>query len=335
MTESSSKTEQEEQELLEFVVDESLEGERLDLVLLHYFPELSRSRLQNWIKNQQVKVADQIVIKPKQRVLLTDIIQVEPVFQDEGEWIAENIEFNVHYEDDDIIIVNKRAGLVVHPAPGHYQDTLVNGLLYRYPELRKQPRAGIVHRLDKDTTGLLVVARTAEAHNNLVNQLQQRAFERDYIALVHHTLVAGETIDLSIGRHPQVRKKMAVIEDGRSSAKEAITHYRIEQKFKHFTLLRVKLETGRTHQIRVHLSHIKHAIVGDPLYSVKNLRPRGMSEKFTEIFTSFNRQALHAESLGLTHPKTGETMKWQVDIPADLDQLLKAIAEHDAGVKNA
>ncbi|MCF6194066.1 MAG: 23S rRNA pseudouridine(1911/1915/1917) synthase RluD [Kangiellaceae bacterium] len=334
MTESSPKVEQEEQELLEFVVDGSFDGDRLDLVLLHHFPELSRSRLQNWIKNQQVKIAGQVVIKPKQKVLLGDIIHVEPVFQDEGEWIAKNIEFDVHYEDDDIIIVNKRAGLVIHPAPGHYQDTLVNGLLYRNPELRKQPRAGIVHRLDKDTTGLLVVTKTAEAHNNLVNQLQQRAFEREYIALVHHTLVAGDTINLPIGRHPQVRKKMAVIEDGRSSAKEAITHYRIEQKFRHFTLLRVKLETGRTHQIRVHLSHIKHAIVGDPLYSVKNLRPRGMSDKFTEIFTNFNRQALHAESLGLTHPRTGKIMKWQVDIPTDFEQLLTAITEHDVGIKN-
>ena len=335
MTESSSEFEQDEQELREFVVDELLDGSRLDLVLLHFFPELSRSRLQNWIKNQQVKVANQIVIKPKQKVLLGDVIQVEPVFQDEGEWIAENIEFDVHYEDHDIIVVNKRAGLVVHPAPGHYQDTLVNGLLYRYPDLRKQPRAGIVHRLDKDTTGLLVVAKTAEAHNNLVNQLQLRAFDREYIALVHHTLVAGETIDMPIGRHPQIRKKMAVIEDGRASAKEAITHYRIETKFKHFTLLRVKLETGRTHQIRVHLSHMKHAIVGDPLYSVRNLKPRGMSEEFSEIFTRFERQALHAESLGFAHPRTGDLMKWQVDLPDDFNQLLIGITNHDARVKGA
>ncbi len=329
MIESSSNIQQNEQEMLEFVLQESLHGERLDRVLIDFFPELSRSRLQSWIKNQQVKVNGEVIIKPKHKVLMGDILVVEPVLQDEGEWLAKDIEFAVHYEDSDIIIVNKRADLVVHPAPGHHEDTLVNGLLFRYPELRKQPRAGIVHRLDKDTTGLLVVAKTAEAHNHLVNQLQNRAFNREYVALVHHTLVAGDTIDLPIGRHPQIRKKMAVLEERQSTSKEAITHYRIETKFKHFTLLRVKLETGRTHQIRVHLSHIKHSIVGDPLYSVRNQKPRAMSDEFSKVFNAFIRQALHAETLGLVHPRTGEFMQWQVDLPQDFDQLVRAIKKHD------
>jgi len=330
---SSIKNEQGEeleQPPLEFIVEKSLIGERLDHVLLHYFPELSRSRLQSWIKNQQVKLNNKAINKPKHKVLSGEHLSVVPTMQDQGEWQAIDIDFEVHYQDDDLLIVNKRAGLVVHPAPGHYQDTLVNGLLFRFPELRKLPRAGIVHRLDKDTTGLLVVAKTAEAHNHLVNQLQLREFDREYIALVHHTLVAGETIDLPIGRHPQIRKKMAVIENGTSSAKEAITHYRIEQKFKNFTLLRVKLETGRTHQIRVHLSHINHSIVGDPLYSVRNQKPRAMTEEFTEVFDSFNRQALHAVSLGLQHPTTGESMSWQVPLPNDLSGLIDAIKQHDA-----
>ena len=167
MTESSVKNSSNDLNPQHFVVDDELSGERLDHVLLHYFPELSRSRLQSWIKNQQVKVNQQIISKPKQKVVGGELLDVVPTFQDQGEWVAEDIDFDVHYQDDDLIIVNKRAGLVVHPAPGHYQDTLVNGLLFRFPELRKQPRAGIVHRLDKDTTGLLVVAKTAEAHNQI------------------------------------------------------------------------------------------------------------------------------------------------------------------------
>jgi 23S rRNA pseudouridine1911/1915/1917 synthase len=314
---------------LEFVVDESLAGERLDHVLLHYFPELSRSRLQSWIKNQQVKLNDTVFTKPKQRVVGGEVLAVVPSLLDQGEWKAVDLDFEVHYEDDDLLIVNKRAGLVVHPAPGHYQDTLVNGLLFRYPELRKLPRAGIVHRLDKDTTGLLVVAKTPESHKHLVDQLQRREFDREYLALVHHTLVAGDTISLPIGRHQQVRKKMAVIMDERANAKEAITHYRIEQKFPHFTLLRVKLETGRTHQIRVHLSHINHSIVGDPLYSVRNLKPRRMNEEFSEVFDSFKRQALHATCLGLVLPSSGKKMEWRVDVPDDLNRLIKAIDKYD------
>ncbi len=329
MEKSSLNNDSTESTELEFVVDESLAGERLDHVLLHYFPELSRSRLQSWIKNQQVKLNDTVFTKPKQRVVGGEVLAVVPSLLDQGEWKAVDLDFEVHYEDDDLLIVNKRAGLVVHPAPGHYQDTLVNGLLFRYPELRKLPRAGIVHRLDKDTTGLLVVAKTPESHKHLVDQLQRREFDREYLALVHHTLVAGDTISLPIGRHQQVRKKMAVIMDERANAKEAITHYRIEQKFPHFTLLRVKLETGRTHQIRVHLSHINHSIVGDPLYSVRNLKPRRMNEEFSEVFDSFKRQALHATCLGLVLPSSGKKMEWRVDVPDDLNRLIKAIDKYD------
>ena len=329
MTESSQNNVPEAEEAVEFVVDDELANERLDHVLQRYFPELSRSRLQSWIKNSQVKLDENVIVKPKQKVLGGEILNVVPTLQDQGEWKAVDIDFEVHYQDDDLLIINKQAGLVVHPAPGHYQDTLVNGLLYRYPELRKLPRAGIVHRLDKDTTGLLVVAKTAEAHNHLVNQLQLREFDREYIALVHHTIVAGDTIDLPIGRHPQIRKKMAVILGGTSSAKEAITHFRIEEKFKRFTLLRVKLETGRTHQIRVHLSHINHSIVGDPLYCIRNLKPRGMSENFTQVFDSFRRQALHAAKLGIKHPSTGEYLSWEAPLPDDFVELLDSIKEHE------
>ncbi len=306
-------------------VDAEYAGQRLDQVLSACFPELSRSRLQAWVKNKQVKVDEQIVVKPRHKLLGEETLTVETTLQEQGEWQATEMPLNIHYQDDSIIIINKPADLVVHPAPGHYTDTLVNGLLYHFPELSVLPRAGIVHRLDKDTTGLLVVARTAQAHNQLVAQLEERAFRREYLALVHGVLVAGDTIDLPVGRHPVNRKKMAVVDYG----KEAITHFRIGQKFKGFTLVQVKLETGRTHQIRVHFSHKKHPLVGDPQYCVRNLKPKGMGESFSQVWDDFRRQALHARLLGLTHPVTGEWMEWESEVPEDMSELLDAIRKHD------
>ncbi len=323
MTKSSPE---EQQQLID--VDISYAGERLDKVLAGYFPDLSRSRLQAWIKNQQVKVDGEVINKPKHKMLGKEVLEVVTTLEDQGEWQAVEIPLNIHYQDDDILVINKPAGLVVHPAPGHYTDTLVNGLLFAFPELRKLPRAGIVHRLDRDTTGLLVVARTAEAHNALVVQLQQRAFAREYLALVHGIIVAGDTIDLPIGRHPVSRKKMAVVLNNKS-AKEAITHYRVAEKFNQFTLVRVKLETGRTHQIRVHFAHQKHSLVGDPMYGIRNLKPKRMSESFTQIMDAFQRQALHAKLLGLTHPVTGEWMEWECETPDDMTELMGAIRTHD------
>jgi len=312
-----------------YQVEAQLAGERLDFVLVHYYPDLSRSRLQSWIKNGQVKLDGLSIVKPKHKVLGGESLTVLPIHEDQGQWVATKMALHIVFEDDDLMIINKPVGLVVHPAPGHYQDTLVNGLLHAYPNLIKIPRAGIVHRLDKDTTGLLVVAKTLEAHHYLVDQLQQRLFQREYMALVHHTLVAGDSIDLPIGRHPQQRKKMAVVLNQSHAAKEAITHFRIERKYKHFTLLKVKLETGRTHQIRVHLSHINHPIVGDPLYSMRNLKPKAMSPEFSAVFESFERQALHAYSLAIVLPSTGELMQWQSELPTDFRQLLDAIEQHD------
>jgi len=328
----SSLTEQHQSKHESIQVDNSSAGERLDKVLALHFPDLSRSRLQAWIKNDQVKVDAIIVNKPKHKLLGGEVLEVETTLEDQGEWRAVELEINVHYEDDSILIINKPVGLVVHPAPGHYDDTLVNGLLFHYPELRKLPRAGIVHRLDRDTSGILVVAKTAEAHNHLVDQLQQRAFSREYLALVHGILVAGDTIDLPMGRHPVSRKKMAVVNPiagNASRSKEAITHFRVGEKFAQFTLVNVKLETGRTHQIRVHFSHLKHPLVGDQLYGVRNQKPKNMSDKFTDIFDNFRRQALHAKSLGLTHPKTGEWMQWECDTPPDMLELMDAIRIHD------
>ncbi|MGX5174293.1 23S rRNA pseudouridine(1911/1915/1917) synthase RluD [Aliikangiella sp. IMCC44653] len=325
MTKSSLEPSQDDP-LQTIEVEKQLAGERLDKALAFYFPDLSRSRLQAWIKNNQVKVDNTVINKPKFKLLGGETLEVETSLEDQGEWQATEMPLNIHYQDDSLIIINKPAGLVVHPAPGHYTDTLVNGLLFHFPELRKLPRAGIVHRLDRDTTGLLVVARTAEAHNHLVAQLQERHFEREYVALVHGVIVAGDTIDLPMGRHPVSRKKMAVVAKG---GKTAITHFRITQKFHDFSLVQVKLETGRTHQIRVHFAHLKHPLVGDPMYGLRNQKPKGMSEAFVKVWDGFKRQALHARSLGLTHPKTEEWIAWECDIPTDMQTLFAAINQHD------
>jgi 23S rRNA pseudouridine1911/1915/1917 synthase len=308
-----------------FTIDYEQAGQRLDLVLSDYFSDLSRSRVQAWIKNKQVTLNGEVILKPKHKLLGGELIEVIVDLPDHGEWKAVDIDFDVHYEDESLLVINKSAGLVVHPAPGHYDDTLVNGLLFRYPELRKLPRAGIVHRLDRDTTGLMVVARTPESHHHLVEQLQARAFSREYMALVHGQIIAGDTINLPMGRHPVNRKKMAVVKQG----KEAITHYRIAEKFDSFTLLNVNLETGRTHQIRVHLSHLKHFLVGDPVYCLKNLKPKGASEELLESLASFERQALHAKKLGLVHPQTGESIEWEAELPEDMLKLLSVIREQN------
>ncbi|MDH5434595.1 MAG: 23S rRNA pseudouridine(1911/1915/1917) synthase RluD [Gammaproteobacteria bacterium] len=321
MSKSSIEDQSSAEDFQSFEVDVDYAGERLDKVLSAYFPDISRSRLQSWIKNDQVTVNDEVVNKPKHKIVGSELISVEMTLVDQDDWVATEMDLPIHYQDDQLIVINKPVGLVVHPAPGHYDDTLVNGLLFHFPQLRKLQRAGIVHRLDRDTSGLLVVAKTIQAHAHLVEQLQNRAFEREYVAVVHGQLVAGDTIDLPIGRHPVNRKKMAVVSNGR----EAITHYRIAQKFDDFTCVNVKLETGRTHQIRVHFSHLKHPLVGDQVYGLHNLKPKGASENLSNLLANFNRQALHAKALGLIHPETKERMKWESDLPEDITQLIEAI----------
>ena len=234
------------------------------------------------------------------------------------DFAAEDIPLDIVYEDDDILVLNKPADLVVHPAAGNWSGTLVNALLHYKPTLEMLPRAGIVHRLDKDTTGLMVVAKTLIAHTSLVEQLQARDVSREYLALVHGNVVAGSTIEANIGRHPVDRKRQAVTEGG----KEAVTHYRIEERFPHHTLLRVALETGRTHQIRVHLSWKHMPIVGDQVYGGRPRVPAGASESVRQAVQQFPRQALHATRLGLHHPVSGDYLQWQVAIPADMAALL-------------
>ena len=301
-------------------VPPDMDGQRLDQVVANLYPQYSRSQLQKWIKGGFVRVDDK-TLKPKDRLIGGEVIIINAVLEPQTEFDAEEIPLNIIYEDDSIIILNKPAGLVVHPAAGNWSGTLVNALLHYSPALEMLPRAGIVHRLDKDTTGLMVVAKTLEAHTALVVALQARDVSREYLALVHANVVAGATIEANIGRHPVDRKRQAVTDGG----KEAITHYRVEERFAHHTLLRVALETGRTHQIRVHLSWKHMPIVGDQVYGGRPRIPAGMTETERSAIQHFPRQALHATRLGLIHPATGEALHWEVPVPEDMAELLATL----------
>lgn len=312
-----------DESVLRAEIPESLDAARLDQALAQLFPQYSRSRLQQWVKGGFVLV-DQAKLRAKDKVHTGQQIVVEVQETVQGEWQAEAIPLDILYEDAQLIVINKPVGLVVHPAVGNQSGTLLNALLHHAPELEKVPRAGIVHRLDKDTSGVLVVARDITAHKYLVEQLQARAFEREYAAVVNGVLTAGGTIETNIGRHPLQRKKMAVVTSG---GKPAITHYRVEQRYRAHTLVKVNLETGRTHQIRVHMTHIHHPLVGDQVYGGRLKLPAGCSDALIETLRRFKRQALHARSLGLQHPKTGEQISWQAPIPDDMQNLIAVLAE--------
>jgi 23S rRNA pseudouridine1911/1915/1917 synthase len=292
-------------------------GRRLDQALAEAFPDFSRSRLQAWIEAGRVLV-DGGPCRCRDRVWGGEEVWLEPVAQALAACQPQDIGLDIVYEDDQLIVIDKPAGLVVHPAAGNPDGTLQNALLHHAPGLDRLPRSGIVHRLDKDTTGLLVVAKTLKAHKSLVDQLQARTIHREYRALVLGSLVAGGTVDAPIGRHPTQRTRMAVVSHGRP----AVTHYQVLERFPAHTLLAVRLQTGRTHQIRVHLSHVRHPLVGDSLYAGRARVPKGASAELAAALQGFPRQALHAIRLGLDHPQTGEPMAWEVAIAADLASLL-------------
>ncbi|WP_324710588.1 23S rRNA pseudouridine(1911/1915/1917) synthase RluD [Pseudomonas citronellolis] len=299
-----------------------LGGQRLDQVAAQLFPEHSRSRLAGWIKDGHLTV-DGAVLRPKDVVHAGSRLALEVQLEAQGEWKAQDIELDIVYEDEHILVIDKPAGLVVHPAAGHQDGTLLNALLHHVPHLANVPRAGIVHRLDKDTTGLMVVAKTLEAHTNLVAQLQARSVSRIYEAIVVGVIVAGGKIDAPISRHGVMRQKMAVVPTG----KQAISHYRVLERFRSHTHTRVKLETGRTHQIRVHMSHIGFPLVGDPVYGGRFRIPPGASPTLVESLRDFPRQALHARFLELDHPATGERMKWESPLPDDFTWLLSLLRQ--------
>ncbi|MDD5272953.1 MAG: 23S rRNA pseudouridine(1911/1915/1917) synthase RluD [Methylovulum sp.] len=306
------------------IVPYEMAGMRLDQVLAELFSEYSRSKLQTWIKSGRVQVNGQ-TLKAKDKLEGGEQINLDAEAEVVITSEPENIPLDILYEDDSLLIVNKPAGLVVHPAVGNWHGTLVNALLHHEPTLETLPRAGIVHRIDKDTSGLLMIAKTLQAHNSLTGQLQEREIHREYLAIARGRMTAGGTVDEPIGRHPSDRKRYIV----RESGKFAVTHYRVVQRFTRHTLVQVKLETGRTHQIRVHLAHIRFPLVGDQVYGGRFQMPPDCSERLEKALRGFKRQALHAAKLGLQHPVTDEYMEWEQPIPADMQELLEALVDNE------
>jgi 23S rRNA pseudouridine1911/1915/1917 synthase len=302
------------------VVPPELAGQRLDQALAALFPEYSRSRLQEWIRAGRVRV-DGRELRPRDRLDGGEEIRLSAVLEDETRDEAEPIRLAVLHEDEEVIVLDKPAGLVVHPGAGNPAGTLVNALLHHRPGLRVLPRAGIVHRLDKDTSGVMVVACTPGAHASLVRQLEARSVSREYEAVCVGVMTGGGTVDAPIGRHPVDRVRMAVREDGR----EAVTHYRVIERFRGHTHVRCHLETGRTHQIRVHLASIRHPIVGDPVYGGRLAMPAGATPALAEALRGFRRQALHAARLEFDHPARGERVRFEAPLPADLSGLIAAL----------
>ncbi|WP_460821581.1 23S rRNA pseudouridine(1911/1915/1917) synthase RluD [Lysobacter olei] len=309
------------QTLTATVPDEAA-GRRFDAVLADLFPDYSRSKLSGWIKSGDARLDGQTA-RPRDPVRGGETVTVTAVLEVQTHSEPEDIALDVLYEDEHVIVINKPAGLVVHPGAGNPAGTLVNALLHRDPSLATLPRAGIVHRLDKDTSGVMVVARTLPAHTALIEQLSGRQVHRQYLAVVVGALVSGGTANAPIDRHPRDRIRMAVREDG----KDAVTHFRLRERFRAHTLLECRLETGRTHQIRVHMAHLKHPIVGDPLYGGSLKLPKGASPELIEALRGFRRQALHAETLEFAHPVTGEPIRCSAPMPADMQALVKVL--HD------
>ena len=296
-------------------------GKRLDVVLAEIFPEYSRSRLKLWIEQGQVLV-DGSTAKPKLRISGDEELQLSvQSIESEEACAAEDIPLDIVYQDDSIIVVNKAADFVVHPAAGHFSGTMQNALLHFDESLAAIPRAGIVHRLDKDTTGLMVVARNLSSHKYLVDQIQKHEVIREYQAVVFGVMTGGGMVEQPIGRHPRDRIKMAVRENGR----EAITHYRLLKRFREHSHIKVQLETGRTHQIRVHMSYLHHPIVGDPVYAGRHRVPAGAQPELVDYLQGFKRQALHAWRLSFVHPESGEDVSFEAPLPEDMQQLINLL----------
>jgi 23S rRNA pseudouridine1911/1915/1917 synthase len=337
-TESAVADQKSQECLLEATVAADQAGSRLDQALASLFPDYSRSRLQAWTREGRVTV-NGAQRRPRDRVELGDHLQLRAVAEEQVACMPQAIPLDIVFEDKDILVVDKPAGLVVHPAAGNPDGTLQNALLYHDPALIELPRAGIVHRLDKDTTGLMVIGRSRKAHKRLVEAIAARQVRREYRALVVGGMPAGGTIELPIGRHPSQRTRMAVNPLGKPS----VTHFRVLEHFRGHTLLKVLLETGRTHQIRVHMAHLRHPVFGDPQYGGRLRLPGGASEELTRVLRGFRRQALHAKRLALLHPVSGRPLSFSCAIPADMSAVIAALAsdanvhwsdpdpDHDAG----
>jgi len=313
---------QSQQQNLVFCVLRSNESARLDQLLAQLFPDFSRSQLQRWIKSGQITVDDR-KMRPRDPMSGGEVILIEVPEPVQPEWEAQPMALDLVFEDDEILVLNKPAGLVVHPGAGNPDSTLLNALLSHAPQLRSLPRAGIVHRLDKDTSGLMVVAKTERARLNLIEQLSSRELHREYKTVVMGVMISGGMVDAPIGRHRQDRKRMTITEHG----KPAISHYRVAARYRAHTLVNVTLATGRTHQIRVHMAYIHFPVVGDPVYGGRLKLPKNCSETLKLALRGFRRQALHAARLGLKHPVTGEELSWQCELPSDMLSLIETLAQ--------
>ncbi len=308
------------------VIEASEHGLRLDQALHRLMPDISRSRQQEWIRAGQV-LLNGAPARPKDKVAVGDRLDLDIPESRKTLDRPESIEFGLLYEDAHLFVIDKPAGLVVHPAAGHASGTLLNGLLHRDPKLEQLPRAGIVHRLDKDTSGVMVVARSLQAHAALVEALQQRRVSRRYVAIAQGRITAGQTIDAPIARHPVDRKRMAVRDDG----KEAVTHFTVRERYPAHSLLDVRLETGRTHQIRVHLAWLKHPLLGDPVYGGRFHVPRGASDALRDALHGFRRQALHARELQFEHPVSGEALSFEAPLPDDMSGMIDLLRREADG----
>lgn len=304
------------------VVPLSIAGQRFDQGAAELFPDYSRSRLSRWIKSGELTL-DGAQVPPRQLLQGGEVLRLDAELEQEVGSMPEDIALDIVHEDADLLVVNKPAGLVVHPGAGNPAGTMLNALLHHDASLAQLPRAGIVHRLDKDTSGLLVVARSLPAHAALVDLLSRHAVEREYEAVVVGTLVAGGTVSAPIGRSrgDRLRQTVCDLQDG----KHAVTHYRVCERFRAHSLIQCRLETGRTHQIRVHMAHIRHPLIGDPLYGGGLRLPKGATSELIAVLRSFRRQALHARKLGFVHPMSGKPMEFIAERPADQQALLVAL----------
>lgn len=305
---------------LQFQLDETYLGQRIDQVAATIWSDFSREKLKQWLKEGHLLVNGNSV-KPKYKCEGFELLTLEVELEAQTRSLPEDIPLDIVYEDDDIIVVNKPVGMVVHPGAGNSSGTLVNALLHHYPKSAELTRAGLVHRIDKDTSGLLVVAKNLEAQFSLSKQLAKKTVYRVYDLIVYGNVIAGGTVDEPIKRHPVDRVKMAVLPGG----KDAVTHYNVKERFQHFTRIQARLETGRTHQIRVHFSYIGFGLVGDPVYMPRVRVPAGATELLDETLRGFRRQALHAAELGLKHPRNGEEMLFKAPWPADLATLVDVL----------
>ncbi|EPM5663665.1 23S rRNA pseudouridine(1911/1915/1917) synthase RluD [Vibrio alginolyticus] len=312
-----------QQIVLTNTVKDSQLGQRLDQAIAELFADFSRSRLKEWLLDGKVQVDGEVVTKPRTKVMGGEEITLQAELEDEERWEAQDIPLDIVYEDEDIIVINKPRDFVVHPGAGTPDGTVLNALLHHYPDIAEVPRAGIVHRLDKDTTGLMVVAKTVPAQTRLVRALQKRNITREYEAIAIGRMTAGGKVDQPIGRHSTKRTLMAVAPMG----KPAVTHYRVAERFREHTRIRLRLETGRTHQIRVHMSYLQHPLLGDIAYGGRARIPTGASEELTAMIRGFDRQALHAVMLRFEHPITGEVLGFHAPVPDDMVVMTEALRQ--------